>query len=450
VRIPAAFLAALLLPSLLARPAPAGPAEPLAVLSDVEGKWSKLETFAARNPAVFLDARGRLQLRPGARFVFCGDAVDQGPSGMRVVDALVDLKRREPDRVTLIAGNRDINKIRLPRELSAAAMAQPPAPYLEWLAGQGADARDDRSWRLRWILAKTMGAPNAFAHRRAELAAAAGAAGSAVSDDRVVESFLAELAPGGRMRELLRHSQLAYRSPGRTAVFVHGGLTAENFGRVPGSAAGYEELDSWLSALNAWFRAEVARWERGAPAPGQSYAGQALVEYQQPLPGTRANPESVVYARYSDETGNPRLPAEELSRRLSDAGIRWVISGHTPQGDAPTVLDAGPLKYVVVDNTEAAHGSQVILDESRGLLSVDSLATLEGEAEPRKVAYALGADAEGPLGRRIPGTPWLVKGILRDPAGWWAYLTTRVLPQAFRVEQRAAGPQELLRVELAR
>jgi hypothetical protein len=84
----------------------------IAYLTDVEGQWSKLESFATGNPFVRLDANGRLLVAPGARFVFGGDAIDRGPASRRIVLVLLEAKRRQPEQVVLLAGNRDINKMR--------------------------------------------------------------------------------------------------------------------------------------------------------------------------------------------------------------------------------------------------------------------------------------------------------------------------------------------------
>lgn len=46
----------------------------------------------------------RLQLQPDCSLVFGGDCFDKGPGDIRVSTALVDLKRRHPDRVFLLLG----------------------------------------------------------------------------------------------------------------------------------------------------------------------------------------------------------------------------------------------------------------------------------------------------------------------------------------------------------
>lgn len=79
-----------------------------------------------------------LKLRDGCEFVYGGDAVDKGIGDLRFVRAMLGLKHRYPDRVHLIVGNRDCNKLRLATELSPEALR---------------DALDDRSFPY-WLQEK--------------------------------------------------------------------------------------------------------------------------------------------------------------------------------------------------------------------------------------------------------------------------------------------------------
>jgi hypothetical protein len=57
-------------------------------------------------------------------FVYGGDACDKGNGDIRLIRALVDLKHQYPDRVFLLVGNRDLNKLRLTAELSHQDMSR--------------------------------------------------------------------------------------------------------------------------------------------------------------------------------------------------------------------------------------------------------------------------------------------------------------------------------------
>src|SRR5262245_6980421 len=96
-----------------------------AYLTDVEGLWDKIEDFERDNPCVALQD-GRLVLADGVTFVFGGDAIDRGPWSRRIVSTLMQAKREYGERVVLLAGNRDINKMRLVRELAGHPPARTP------------------------------------------------------------------------------------------------------------------------------------------------------------------------------------------------------------------------------------------------------------------------------------------------------------------------------------
>jgi hypothetical protein len=223
--------------------AAAGPSKashPVAYLSDVEGIWEKLTSFCQDNPLVSLVAGDRLRVRPGATFVFGGDAIDRGPAGRRVVRVLLEAWRRQPSQVVLLAGNRDINKLRLVRELNGHPPTRMPREVQE----------APRPAQLRWIFENSMGARGAFAFRHAELAST----GTPVSDEDVVDSFLEDLGPGGLLRDYLAACRLFHRI-GNT-LFVHGGVHEHSVGRVP-SRGPVEGVDAWGEALNHWYSEQL-------------------------------------------------------------------------------------------------------------------------------------------------------------------------------------------------
>lgn len=106
--------------------------ERISFLTDVEGDWDYLCRFVAISEALSLDGDGSLVLADGWRFVFGGDVVDKAPGSLRCVKALVQMKRAYPDRVVLLLGNRDINKMRFTSELHSdeiAAVHDVPGPF---------------------------------------------------------------------------------------------------------------------------------------------------------------------------------------------------------------------------------------------------------------------------------------------------------------------------------
>jgi hypothetical protein len=351
----------------------------IAYLTDVEGRWDKVISFTTDNPHVSL-VNGELQLADGVTFVFGGDAIDRGPHARRFVSLLLAAKRKYGDRVVFLAGNRDINKTRLMTELRGKPHRLAP-PNLA-----GAEL-------LKWTLANTMGASKAFEYRATELRET----GAPFDDDAVVKSYLDDLSPGGALHEFLKQNLLAWRA-GAT-LFLHGGLTAENFLQLP-DAPHARDVDSWLQSLNRFYRDELAVFETGTRP-------DALIQYQSQGPD-KLNQQSVVYARPTDDSGNPFLPPREIVERLMNEGIRRLVVGHTPSGDCPAILRDGEFELVLADNSygRVEQGSQVFLTDEE--THVRALTQLD-DGQQVKVEFTAHRQENSLLGLRDRDTGQLVK-----------------------------------------
>ena len=196
--------------------------------------------------------------------VFGGDLWDKGGFDLYVTRQLLDLKRRYPDRVLWVIGNRDINKLRIPQELglppsstssssssssSSSKISVPYHPGLIWFQGSGRVGDPDGPLppnepgeRLKWILGNTMGSPNAMENRRQELAWEANGFRNTltnlgdddnddddydksriqISDLDVVRSYQESCHPKGEMGLFL--SQALIAAPVGPILFVHGSL----------------------------------------------------------------------------------------------------------------------------------------------------------------------------------------------------------------------------------
>ena len=335
----------------------------VAYLTDVEGSWDKLFSFVVAADGVSFDSSGdsfdgdgRIVVDDGFIFVFGGDAVDRGPWSRKVCRVLLEAKLRQPDRVVLLGGNRDINKLRLPRELEGAVPKKAPPEVMALLA-------HEKPALLRWILSNTMGAQPAFDHRQTELLAT----GQAASDDDVVRSFLTDLLPGGLHFRYLQQTQLAFRL-GKT-LYVHGGIDDECLGKVPGEPDS-DDVDGWIFSLNQFYRAQLGLYAEQPVVVGKEPLWLPVILYQAPSRAGR-NPASVVYGRFgNDPWNNPRLPPRTALSWLWQRGIARVVVGHTPCGDLPTILRPPaewhtPVEIVIADNSRARldHGNVVTVDD---------------------------------------------------------------------------------------
>lgn len=262
--------------------------------SDIEGHWEYfLECVDRSNvvdwedadcpPSVTENAKEgikfqRMILRPNAHFIYGGDTVDKGPGDIRMVRALVSLKKRYPDRVHLLVGNRDLNKIRLSSELSESDMkipievvgrpfwdpnAKSLKEHLEGLREKdeeenaSLDKWNTRAERLRYMLKHTLGCPDTFEFRREEVKLLTQIHGEypmipethdvtpihttpldgldettpEVTDEEVVDSFLYEMSPEGSLLQYLHLSSIG-AIVGNT-IFVHGAIDQLTMKYVP-------------------------------------------------------------------------------------------------------------------------------------------------------------------------------------------------------------------------
>lgn len=95
----------------------------ISYVTDIEGNLNYWNNFLRISKVVKVteptepgDLRD-LSLIPSSMFIYGGDVCDRSYGDLRVISDLLYLKEKYPDRVVLILGNRDINKLRLTTEL---------------------------------------------------------------------------------------------------------------------------------------------------------------------------------------------------------------------------------------------------------------------------------------------------------------------------------------------
>mmetsp|Transcript_18751 Transcript_18751/g.58762 ORF Transcript_18751/g.58762 Transcript_18751/m.58762 type:complete len:695 (+) Transcript_18751:26-2110(+) len=394
-------------------------ADEVAYVSDVEGHWeyfcnyvelSNCLSFA--RPGDHRQARSsedlELELKDGCHFVFGGDACDKGPGTLRFLEAMVRLKQRYPERVHLLMGNRDINKMRWTSELAQPELdrlGEVPAAYwvpeacrvshLQYLrrlaaAEEGlpdervteamARRRNTKANKLRYMLKCDMGADGDFEFRRQELAHIRQRELASITDDEVVQSYEESVGPRGWMREYLRHAQLGVLLG--KSLFVHGQIIGNDFPRervrgadehgvawsvrvVPGEERPVDSVQQWLVRLNAWARRQVRDWERRPtwrqPPQQPTYeawsgrGASELISYGTPA----SRVPTVVYCRFLTAKCMPLHYPPELVSYLKRNGVQNVVVGHTPHGNAPTVIQNDGVTVVMGDTSFSHMSSDV-------------------------------------------------------------------------------------------
>ncbi|RHY69954.1 hypothetical protein DYB38_014300, partial [Aphanomyces astaci] len=235
---------------------------------------------------------------------------------------------------------------------------------------------------MKWILECTMGSGGDFERRRRELALLQGATSTtnacccssepddnvlqkeeAISDENVLDSFLESVQEGGDLRAYLKHCVLG--AVLGSTLLVHGGIimTANDgrvrscLGRVPPAdstvsyAAWVAELDAlhdeedqviekvdirqWIDELNGWYAAQILEWERYPTwnATHTFRGGENLQHYV-----NTGAAYSVVSGRHLERSGMPKQMPQAMTTLLWSQQLHRMLVGHTPHGNAPTIV----------------------------------------------------------------------------------------------------------------
>eukprot|EP00913_Durusdinium_trenchii_P021482 g20189.t2 len=354
-------------------------------ITDCEGNYEYWQASVALSDVVGWDSDGELAFINDPEkdgFVFGGDVFDKGTGDLRIAQQLLAFKRRHPERVWLLAGNRDINKLRLTAELAEEEIDVPqPVPvyprappqvslrsFLE-KKQQEEGVRslaevNTRANRLRWILDHTMTAGGAFESRRRELALLAGVDEEAVDEEAVVQSFLKSVEEEGVVWEYLREScLLVLVGPW---LFVHGGIPKDALRWIPshdmryvapepgaepgGSSLASDRLIDWVEAMNRFLH-EGLQSHRAQPlfchSETRARGGEALLV----LTSTPACFRRSVVVESLLEGGMPTTLHPEVEEFLASDGVRAVFCGHKPCGDSPFVVRGEKVSFLHCDTT---------------------------------------------------------------------------------------------------
>ena len=408
------------------------------------------------------------------------------PARKRVLKLVLELKHVLPVRAS---GNRDINKLRFASELAPTrdnaldgsrdfdklqAVRAPhywvpeakritPVAYLRKLVAteRGKDEADvtpdeildanTSANRLRYILKETMGADGEFERRQNELRAIkrqrmqSELGDVSVSEEETVSSFVQSVKPGGFMLELIEHGHLASRIG--STLFVHGGLVFKSdakdskeevvLGVVPGRPL-VKEVDEWTRLLNEWKTKQLKEWKDKAwqaamdrsDVAVNAQGGTDLIDY---VVGTSRHP-SVVMARHLDSNSMPKPLPDEVVKELATAKIKRVVIGHTPHGNAPTIIpcrSADNFVHLIMCDTSYSDSSK---DDMRGeavstVVIEDQSTTVEGKLQDgREIEYKVSvgeadhSNKDGEhlydrhIGQRVvkAGEEWFVKAKLHS------------------------------------
>ncbi|MES2212366.1 MAG: metallophosphoesterase [Pseudomonadota bacterium] len=299
-------------------------------ISDVEGDWDYL-TRSLSHYAPVSQLTEHLILPDDHCFVFGGDAVDGGPGDLAVVTFLVALKERYPDRVVLLAGNRDVNKLRFLSELRPEYIERTREhdvivpwrqgilsfhEYLEQNPLQTHSLTERTVAYLKWMLQYSMGAPHAFEFRAQEL--------DTHDPVAILNSFRASIAPGGILAFYLKHADLV-KGIGNT-LFVHGALT-------PRSCPNRDvSVTQWIEQTNRTYHQQL---DAVMDDLNQNYSPSHLAPLvYSSLSSDILNGRSLMTETWLGTDHIPHL-SPTIATWLHREGYYRVVAGHAPCGDHP-------------------------------------------------------------------------------------------------------------------
>jgi len=343
------------------------------------------------------------------RFVFGGDACDRGED-IQAVSMLTKFKKSYPERVTLIAGNRDLNKVRFWSELPSNPTEKMPtltpkiplhlksyqAHLEETLKTKNVKTLQQANTGLnylRWMLTHTMNMPGSFENRRKELAFLNEKSISQISDIEVYNSFYNSVQENGFMREYIKQTQLAAIIGDR--IFVHGGITEHNMGKIPkgyktNELAFYEDPRTWVTKLNIWFQGAIEIWDNAKPPQNPcQFSTPSPAQYLRDIGTGNIGPyytmaqkgdkrfrfaSSVIYTNMFYGKNCPQPVPNKVADYLLQAGIKGIIAGHQPHGATPVYVTGKSIEVVTGDtlygNKDAYHptlGEKICSTDPRGL-----------------------------------------------------------------------------------
>ena len=336
--------------------------------TDMEG--SHIDTFApaSENFEVLLDH--------GAHIVFGGDFFDKGQYNITNLKRAVSLKERYPQKVTLILGNRDLNKLRFLRELNPEFIRKLAADqvqnnhngksFVNWLRENGITLNDDNieAQYLKWLFPFAMGIPNetGFENFRKELKREDS---GATHDDKAVVAYIKQnyCTPGCDFYKLLKNGRInttEIHSSAEIQIFsVHGQPTDHGNSELLGLTTHLETIAAALD-INSYkdFNAlQKTAFGFLQDAAGTRYIMEGGPHHAEVEGRPNTFEKKVVFTGPLRDIFSNNEEGRKLLNNYTKPTV--VFAGHQPyeeRGHALVVNDLGvPILLVFGDNSAKEH-----------------------------------------------------------------------------------------------
>lgn len=312
---------------------------------------------------------------------------------MYVLRQLLSLHHRYPQQVKFILGNRDINKMRIWPELKQLSEEEEQKSAVFWHKTKYNNHTSSTLVdRLKWMLSRTMGSPDAFEFRKEELSKEQQ---QPVTENDVVQSYMETCRPEGIRASFADSTSRGEEKHGLMAqylnsanimckigsiLFLHGALPSPpattNNESIHCTMKEYfnyampwlssitsttnKEISTpqqWMDATNQFAAEQISLWNNltvadirnktiwstagGYTSNANVVPGGSILQYgMSSLPNKAKNP-TVVYNSWLSSSSNNTTASlvtfdhSWLSSFYKMFSIQAIITGHKPHGDMP-------------------------------------------------------------------------------------------------------------------
>ncbi|MCT4641342.1 MAG: metallophosphoesterase [Bacteriovoracaceae bacterium] len=382
-------------------------AQSVLYLTDIEGRFEKLQTFINKG-FIEYTSDGIDFTHKKTKLIFGGDLTDRGNHSIRLRKLLLNLKQKHPDKVHLILGNRDLNKLKIIPMIKELDLSN--IKYKQWLQGYIATKKthltadelhdlnlkkfDDMETKMTYSLQEL----NCHVALQAHKEELENTLGKKITMLEASENYFEMLDnKNSDFWKYLRNSQISHieKSGNHKILFIHGGLTKENLGYIPDLKKKVSNIEKWSQDLNKWAKSEINSLSENIKLKSK------IIEYGDAFWDHKNNKiifnnKSVIYPRKYKNGNNYRLPPDEIQNLLIKQNITTVVQGHSPAATIPLVMknDNG-FSYLMADTSYTKNGIKSSLIIKDGKFHIEGLTHNE-----RKINFIFDPnDKSSPLGK---------------------------------------------------
>lgn len=336
-------------------------------LTDLEGRIEPLNQLI-KDGTFKIAADGNLEFsNDDTNLVFGGDLMDRGPHTIRLMRYVIGLKKKYPNRVHLIWGNRDLNKLSFSIDREEKMSNLQDSNYRQYLQsklsqmdesnrqGQTLSTMNTLENQVQWW-AEQYGLSKAIEFHQQELRELNKAE---VTYNEASKDFADMISnPKREYLNYIRLGQLVHTEG--PVIYLHGGLPAQN-GFVPDSSTIYENFEDWRNALNSWGQRQIQEFIAGVSQGQVGSSGKRLIFYGDALYDSNIkkvwnHDNSVIYGPRFKESSNFRLPSDSILQWLKANEKSMLLLGHSPAGNIPTPLRDKDFLVVMGDTSYSQNG----------------------------------------------------------------------------------------------